>query len=159
MLPTAGIPAPASIRWDHDPPPARPASALAVVALGAAWWLLSDPLSAEEQRFVGTWRRSVDDGAMTCTLGLAADRQWLQRVVVTAGWGGEEGTCWAVRSGELILDAETIRVQSRPLRHLLRLLGRTSPVVRRHAVEIEGDRLVVTESNGSRIVWTRAPAE
>ena len=29
---------------------------LAAVALGAAWWLLSDGLSAEERRLVGTWR-------------------------------------------------------------------------------------------------------
>ena len=31
------------------------AAALAVVALGAAWWLLDDGLSVEERRLVGTW--------------------------------------------------------------------------------------------------------
>jgi hypothetical protein len=28
---------------------------LAAAALGAAWWLLSDGLTAEERRLVGTW--------------------------------------------------------------------------------------------------------
>ena len=31
------------------------AAALAVVALGAAWWVVGDGLTAEEQRLVDTW--------------------------------------------------------------------------------------------------------
>jgi hypothetical protein len=100
------------------------AALLAVVALGAAWWLMTDdPLSTDEQRFVGTWKRSTDDGAMICTLDLASNRQWLERVVVAAGFGETVGDRWAVLDGDLILNDDMARLPVAPRT----LRGRPSP--------------------------------
>jgi len=49
------------------------AAALAVAALGAVWWLLSDGLSAEERRLVGTWRLRLDSGDIIGTWVVGSD--------------------------------------------------------------------------------------
>jgi hypothetical protein len=43
----------------------------------------------------------------------------------------------------------------RALRPVLRLFGINKPRSRRSAAEVEGDRLVITQANGTRTVWTR----
>jgi hypothetical protein len=74
--------------------------AFAFVAVATAWWLgTGGPLTSEERQFVGTWKRQAG-GTVTCTLDLSADRRWVERVVVAAGWGGMRGTDGSSGTGD-----------------------------------------------------------
>jgi hypothetical protein len=52
------------------------AASVAVVALGAAWWLTPDGLSVEERRLVGSWRHYDPESGERSVMLLLPDRQY-----------------------------------------------------------------------------------
>jgi hypothetical protein len=83
-------------------------AAVAAAVLGA-WWLLSDGLTAEERRLVGVWRTEPAGGGwFYCELGSDGAFRWGRRGTLNDGnfaivdFTGR----WAVRSGQIVLDAE-----------------------------------------------------
>ena len=100
---------------------------VAVFALGAAWWLFSDSLTAEEQRLVGTWRlivpglrRSAEDTTAVWTF--KRDRTVRG---FTSGLPDEtphDFALWRVRENELMMDLELSAVRRR-LRPVARFIG------------------------------------
>src|SRR4051812_25272386 len=48
---------------------------LALVALAAAWWQLSDGLTSEEQPLVGTWREQGGSELFAATVSCGPDRE------------------------------------------------------------------------------------
>ena len=90
-------------------------AALSAIALWAAWWLLSDGLSAEERRLVGTWRyRKTANGPLSGGLVLLPDGQF-RTPIGGPGW-------WYVWDGDLVLDHEPSQLK-RAVRPVLSYLG------------------------------------
>jgi hypothetical protein len=135
--------------------------AVAAAALGAAWWWFATGLSAEERRLEGTWRyHDTTSGRWTNTLILVADRQYWD---VPAGSRGPVGAPpdgrWSIRGGELVVDLErsAIRRLGRPLAGAIGV--RVAPAVGYPLASVTMDEVIVVGPDGSRRVWTRAPAD
>jgi hypothetical protein len=140
------------------------ASAFAVFALGAAWWLLSDGLSAEERRLVGTWELTSEEPRHSGAWTFRADRSFvlhqsgplMGRASRVQSW--TRSGRWAACNGVITLD-DQILVQ-RLTRPLYRLIGR--PVVEASLAEPESmtaDAIVFLNSGGTRAVWQKADSE
>jgi hypothetical protein len=95
------------------------AACVAVVALGAAWWLYSDGLSAEERRLVGTW----NDGLVVFQFTAG------HRCEMVDGDNRFPGR-WSIRGDCLVIDFEqsAVRRALRPLASLVKL--QVGPVIR-----------------------------
>ncbi len=132
---------------------------VAVLAIGAMCWLSLDRLTPEERQLVGTWRRSIGSGATTITLDLRADRRWQER----GEYGGQltgaaGGGHWSARGGKLALNLDG-RHFRRALFPLLRMAGLRVACYDREVIEIDGNRLVMTDVIYGHTAWTRAPAD
>jgi hypothetical protein len=135
---------------------------VAAVALGAAWWLFTDRLTAEEQRLVGTWKIAPSplDGSATWVFG--PDRR---SYLCLRGQGDREDADeivmsgrWSKRDGVIIVDGEDNSAR-RVLRPVLRLLRRRVARVEQFTASVTTDELVLTGVDDSRQVWTRVPAD
>jgi hypothetical protein len=136
------------------------AAALAAIALGAAWWLLSDGLDAEERRLVGTWRTDADGGGGADYWRFAPDRRsswWHQ-----APNGNSRGTVplagpWSVAGREIVMDGEPSGLR-RTLRPFLNRLGVATGTVMTLTLEgVADDYPIVRGLDGKRHVWDRVP--
>jgi hypothetical protein len=132
------------------------ASTLALVALGAAWWLLSDGLTAEERRLVGRWvYRDPATGKPQSLTEFTADR-----LAVTEFIGGIRFQLhverWSIRDGELVSDFEP-RYYKRAFRPVATYFGWSSAPYSRSPVEIDGDTLTMIQPDGTRAILTRDP--
>jgi hypothetical protein len=126
------------------------AACVAVVVLGAAWWLSADRLTADEQQIVGTWRyNDAETGEAKFRIVLTADRQFYDPEFP------DRAPCWwHIQNGSIVFDYEPnpIRRALRPLAPMLRLgVGRRNQL----SIEVTGDRMAVTPPNGTPTVWTR----
>jgi hypothetical protein len=131
------------------------AACVAVVALGAAWWLTLDQLAPDERQLVGTWRHhQPTSGRWTNTLILSRNRQYWDVPLYQRAHGTPDGT-WAIRNGEFIVDLEcdTVRRTLRPLCNLLHV--RIAPKVSCPLASITADEVVIVMPDGNRHVWTR----
>ncbi len=135
--------------------------AVGTVALVAAggWWLSLDRLSAEERRLVGTWQQSDPrTGEWWVRMVLAPDRRvWLcspdEPDVLHLAQPG-----WAVRGGSFSGNDEPNPVR-RVLRPLARRLGLAAYPDRAWPVTVTDNELIFVLADGTREVWTRAPAD
>jgi hypothetical protein len=131
--------------------------ALAVLAVGLAWWLWPDGLSAEEERLVGTWREVTDNPGNNFTVTFTPDRGWThlrERRTTSHTYSGR----WSLRGAELTVDREPNRI-GRTLRPVALFLGLRVGPVSRMTAEVGAERLIITEPDGTRTVYTRAPAD
>jgi hypothetical protein len=95
------------------------AACVAVVAIGAAWWLFADGLSAEERRFVGTWRLRQNEPFLTLTF--TTDHR-CSRSARYPSWTNVTPGHWWIRGERVFMDLEPNAVR-RVLRPLLDRLG------------------------------------
>jgi hypothetical protein len=127
----------------------------------AAWWLLSDRLSAEERRLVGTWHVPTETVG-SVTMVVTADRRATITLVGSDFGDGplkhEETGRWAFREGEFILDKEPSLFR-RLLRPVGPFIGLRARPVRRQPIEAAHDEVTFIFPNGVRTVWTRVPPE
>ena len=91
--------------------------AFTVLGLGVAGWLLSDELSAEERRLVGTWRLRPDQSGRVACWTFHADRSFSmwQAVPTTSGEIGRGGR-WSARGGTIVADPEEVSSAGRSVR-------------------------------------------
>jgi hypothetical protein len=133
------------------------AASVAVVALGAVWWLLAGRLTTEEQRLVGTWR--TDRGVIPESefFQLDADRHcryWKQSQHggnITIEFAGP----WSVCGRTIVMDGEANSF-FRAARPLLSALG--IPHGEGWVFDLEpaaDDEMVTNDIAGGRRVWTR----
>jgi hypothetical protein len=135
--------------------------ALAVVALGAAWWLLSDGLSAEERRLVGTWRRrELPSGRLLPELiAFDRDRRFHFGEVGQPKDPDQLPSWWSIRVGMLVLDNEPSRFR-RAVRPLAPYFGLDVEPPNRGGLEwVSGDELVYVDGAGRRVAWVRVREE
>jgi hypothetical protein len=129
------------------------ASCVAVVALGAAWWL-SDGLSAEEQQLVGmwTWHDRDVEGLTRSAEFLPDGRCFCPTDAAPNGMA----CCWSVRNGSILFDCEPSRFRRlwRPVAATLRLSIR--PAFPPYRVELAGDRMVIYSPDGTPTAYARA---
>jgi hypothetical protein len=133
------------------------AACIAVVGLGAVWWLYGDGLSAEERRLVGTWPRgSGKPGDNVARWELSANRRWHALFAVPpAGWSGELDGRWSIRDGKIYIDQESnaVRRVVRPWARLLRVDVKSltaSPLK-----SVTDDEFVIVDALGTQYTWTR----
>jgi hypothetical protein len=135
------------------------AVALALVAIGGAWWLSLDSLSAEEQKLVGTWRLSANSPGESGVWELWPNRVCRMRFQPPAPAGGYRilGR-WSGRAGQLVVDSESNPIRKR-LRRVIGLFGvRTGGLSGLRPEFISDDQFVFIGPDGTRQVWTRDPA-
>jgi hypothetical protein len=139
-------------------------AALAVLALGAAWWRFATGLSAEERALVGQWR--VADGPAESTVAsFDSDRRAVLSLVQRLPVGLRGGTVrqrltgtWAAGDGTFVFDSEPSAFR-RWMRPVAGLAGVTVNPKSTSRFEVAGDQLIFVGSDGSRSTWTRVPAD
>ena len=135
--------------------------ALALVAFGLVWGWFATGLSAEEQRLAGIWRQGpISEKEWTIKLVLEPDGR-CRKTETSPRWpteGKPEIVGWSARCGSIVLDPEPARVY-RAIRPLASLLPLQIAPVYRATYELADDQLVIIESDGTRSVWTRSPAD
>jgi hypothetical protein len=129
------------------------AACVAVVALGAAWWMFVGGLTAEEQRLVGLWQqRHNETGRITGALDLKADHSFL--LATTDNKGQLLFTnvgAWSVKAGKLSLDTDPD-----PIRRLLRrIFDRFGMEVRGNIAELVTSDFVADQRPVNNFSWTR----
>jgi hypothetical protein len=121
------------------------AACVAVVALGAAWSLFGDGLTAEERRLVGTWRHS-DSLAFV----FRADRRcW----IVQHKLNRSSESRWSVRDGIISFDNELSPFR-RAYRSIAQGVGIVSPSETMRG-EMKTENEIVTVWGIARFEWTR----
>lgn len=130
---------------------------LAAAGIGAACWLLSDGLTAEERQLVGTWAYE-DWQARGSTRTAEFHSDGTCRCPTDAAPGGM--TCWwSVRHGAVVFDTEPSRLR-RTFRPVARALGLSvRPVFPAYPVELTAGRLVIYSPDGTPTVYTRYSAD
>jgi hypothetical protein len=135
-----------------------PAAFLAVVALGAVWWLLSDGLTAEERQLVGTWDYIAPPGEGTCTWEFGADRRFVWTTYAGPGRVGVtsvETAHWSLRAGMLIFDHE-LNSFRRTLRPVADRIGMDIERVETYPLaSVTGPKMVTINPDGVHDDWTR----
>jgi hypothetical protein len=123
---------------------------VAVVAVGAAWWLSAGLPSSDERRLLGTWRlsRNLDRAQHVKFTADFHMRSWNDA-------GSDQNALWRIRDGKLIADCET-----NPLRRLARPVASFVPInirpVEAYAlVSVTADEFVIEDSDGERYMLTR----
>jgi hypothetical protein len=125
----------------------------AAVVLGAAWWVFSNGLTAEERSLVGTWRIN-SASAMGDRIEFKSDRtcEWNAHTSHERnGAASSYSACWSIQDGRLFLDYEP-----NPFRRSLRPLGRrievTSAPLQIFAIEIvtANQLILFTGTHGNR---------
>ncbi|HEY1375407.1 MAG TPA: hypothetical protein VGF55_01355 [Gemmataceae bacterium] len=132
---------------------------LALVVAGAAWWLFSPALSANERALVGTWLLKSSTSGAAPRMDFRAERtgtSWVgppQGAVIPLDFAR-----WSLWGDRLTLDYEPSAVR-RALRPVAGGIGvATRPVSSARLSFVTPDEIVVT-GYGSRQVYTRAPAD
>jgi hypothetical protein len=130
------------------------AASFAVVALGAAWGLLSDGLTAEERRLVGTWK--YDDWQAKGLTRLAEFHSDGRCFCPTDAAPNGMSCWWSVRGGSILFDCEPSRFRRlwRPVASALGLSVR--PVFPPYRVELAGDCMVIYSPDGTLTAYARA---
>jgi hypothetical protein len=131
------------------------AACLAVFALGVAWWLYSDRLSAEEQLMVGTWHLNMQSIAMRLALEIRADRHAHLSEFI-GGIGGREVASgrWTVKDGAFVFDPEPSAL-NRVIRPIANRVGiDVRPIEKWTIVSIAPSQLVVVRESGLAETWT-----
>jgi hypothetical protein len=131
------------------------AACVAVVALGAAWWLTSERLTEDERSLVGTWRFSATVGNRVWTF-RPDGRARLDADGPGSLFTGRILDChWTATARELTLDSETSWVR-RTLRPLLQRFGEhiDPPIAFTVVSRTENQVIVKVPITGAQ-VWTR----
>jgi hypothetical protein len=131
-------------------------AALAVVALGAAWCLSVDRLTAEERRLVGMWRQpDCPVSPEVVVLFFDSDRQFYVAELRLPRRSGSLPAVWSVGDGGVVIDPEPSRLR-RALRPILTRLGVAVKPADRAALEwVSDDEMIQVEPNGDRTRWVR----
>jgi hypothetical protein len=135
------------------------AACVAVVALGAGWWLCVGGLSTEEQYLVGTWYSTSGTGTWVFEAdqsGRYQHRHPIPTLSFPAAYLYDDfRETWFLRGGAILLDCEQSEFR-RAFRPLLRFLGRRPKEIMTFTlVSIIDDEMVVIRPDGSREMWTR----
>jgi hypothetical protein len=128
------------------------AACVAVIVLGAAWWLFGNWLTAEERKLVGTWHGELDRGFGPDRVQYAADHLFLTISPPTPDHAPPYR--WYVRSGSLVIDCEPSLIR-RLLRPLAPSLGMTVRQVVAYPLEVDEGRMIVFDPGGGSSVWIR----
>ena len=132
---------------------------LAFVALGAAWWLLSDGLSAEERRLVGTWRLCFAGEPTSYLMVLSSDRRGQSEVIGDDSSYYRPPFRWSARRGVVVFDPEPSQVR-RMLRPVAPHVGLRVAPQTSFAVEWRSpDVINVLGDDGSCEEWERVGEE
>jgi hypothetical protein len=126
------------------------AACVAVVALGAAWWMFTDRLTAEEWQLVGAWR--YDDAAAGKTksrFALTPDRR-----VFNPDFPDRAPWLWCIEGSSLVFEHEP-NAARRIFRPLAGLLGLRVLPCGRFPFEVTGDMLTVHAEYQPPSVWIR----
>jgi hypothetical protein len=133
------------------------AACVIVVALGAAWWLLADRLTVEEQRLVGTWRADLGAVSGVAILHFDADRR--SRLSTRSPSGNllvmEFNGPWSVCGGKIVIEGEANSFL-RAVRPLLSVLG--LPHGGNLTLDLESaadDEMATSGFAGASQIWTR----
>jgi hypothetical protein len=138
------------------------AACVAVVALGAAWWLFSDRLTADERHFVGTWHPTSGSGQWLFGADRAGRYERSFRgsaptdpAFPAASWSYNYPGTWIAQGGVITVDGESNSFR-RAIRPALRFFGRRPIEAARFTLEsIFENEMVVITPDGTREVWTR----
>jgi hypothetical protein len=130
------------------------AACVAVVALGAAWWLYGDGLTAEERRLVGTWR-NLDSrtGEWVGTMTFLPDHTHVYVPRSGQPRPGSRSHLWHIRDGAIVFDYEPSAIR-RLLRPLAPRLGLSVGPAIGAPLTMENGGLTI-----DRRLFIRAPAD
>jgi hypothetical protein len=132
------------------------AACVAVVALGAAWWLCGDGLSVGERRLLGTWQFSENTPArIDVSRSFRVDRTFEQLIVSTGSntWYFSDSGVWRIRGNSLIIDREGNLIHH-AIQSLRRMLGFSNHQVVCRLEWLSSVQIAVT-SGVTREVYTR----
>jgi hypothetical protein len=141
----------------------RGRSILAVVALagalGAAWWLNADRLTAEEKALVGTWRSYDSRSNEWSEMRLLPDRQYYCVRLSAPSTHASPSGRWSVRNGTLIVDLEASTVR----RAMRQVADRIGVVVADVGIfplaSVTSDEFVISRRSSPPGKWTRVRGE
>jgi hypothetical protein len=130
-------------------------AALAVPALGAAWWWSATGLSAEERRLVGTW-----SGSPNLVLRFDPDRTLVWTVINIDGTTEATNSLghWQLGNGVLVADKTNSRT-TRVLRPFARRFELAAADLEVRVEMATEDEMTTGWPNGATQTWTRVPAE
>jgi hypothetical protein len=136
------------------------AACVAMAALGVAWWMFTDRLTAEERWLLDRWSIKPGGGDYRAWTFRPDRRMTAEGFFKAPGiapqvtrWFGE--SCWAAGPDMLVLDSEQNAVR-RAIRPFLQLLGVS--VGEKWLLNVESltvDQMIVVEEDGARETWTR----
>jgi hypothetical protein len=134
------------------------AACVAAVALGAAWWLYGDGLSAEERWLVGTWHLSGPTAQKgSFLLGQDRDGSLIVDPLGVDSWAFGEQVFgrWSFRDSVIFLDLEQ-NPAHRVLRPVCALLHIKVGAKYEFAISsVSPDEFAFSNRSGTREVWTR----
>jgi hypothetical protein len=130
--------------------------AVAALAVGAAWWVFSDRLSAEERWLVGMWRQPDCPVSPEIVVSFFdSDRQFYVAALREPRRSGSPPACWSIRDGTVVIDPEPSRLR-RALRPILPRLGVAVPAADHAALEwVSDDEMIQVDRYGERTRWVR----
>lgn len=128
------------------------AAALAVVALGAAWWMSWDGLTAQSGGWWGGGGTRTQQQDSTTVF--SADRRYRSEGGPPQPIGEQPPVWWSIQGDWLVFDAEPspLRRALRPVARFVRL--RIGPVMS-YQMEQSADELVFPQADGSRVICVR----
>jgi hypothetical protein len=134
---------------------------LLLAAVAAAWWLLSDGLTAEERRLVGAWRRHDESVGSFGMYVLTLDPDRTARMTALGmPWRAEVPPYdWDVKGGVIVVEPEPNFIR-RAVRPVAGLTGVRVRAAGRATLEWQSDdEMDFVGAAGDRAHWVRVHEE